>query len=267
MKIKTIIFSTVGIALLTNNVFAADYTCKGFLEGRTANPNLTQSFYSDSKTGDITSVTLNEQGTTFHHVIPVSAFIGIVNQIMQQNQNKDAPLIANALINQISSGKFKGSYSLEATKTKAVNFLQYFTTAGVNGNHLKINTLSDKLCTEAPFVINHDDLVNGYEAVTDYIGYNPANGFNGPKEVDREWDPKEGFDSWGQYFMGKDQFKQLETIFKSPDAKALAMLMNSNKQVTLMTAGTNSNWIMNTRTKKYRPRALPTSFSNILPWK
>lgn len=267
MKIKTIIFSTVGIALLTNNVFAADYTCKGFFEDRTSNPNLTQSYIADSKTGDITSVTLNEQGTTFHHVIPVKAFIGIVNQIMQQNNNKDASLIAEALINQISYGTFKGSYNQEATKTGAVNFLKYFTAAGVNGNHLKINTLSPNLCTGAPFIANHGDLVNGYSFALDYIGYNPANGFNGPSGDNREWDPGEGFDSWGQYFMGKDQFKQLETIFKSPDAKALAMLMNSNKQVTLMTAGTNSNWIMNTRTKKYRPRALPTSFSNILPWK
>ena len=208
-----------------------------------------------------------EEVDTLYSMTDVVLYNGNKNNGYEIKLKDVKSVVEQALINQISYGTFKGSYNQEATKTGAVNFLKYFTAAGVNGNHLKINTLSPNLCTGAPFIANHGDLVNGYSFALDYIGYNPANGFNGPSGDNREWDPGEGFDSWGQYFMSKDQFKQLETIFKSPDAKALAMLMNSNKQVTLMTAGTNSNWIMNTRTKKYRPRALPTSFSNILPWK
>lgn len=239
--------------------FAADVTCNGFDIKRPSNPNITQSWtmdYTGSAPFKVGSVTDGAQGTTFHHIIPLATFVNQFNSVL--DKNSDAAK-RNNMLGYLSTEIGNVAFQRSFNKQGVYGLIDRLKSTAASGNKIIIDKNSSVVCSNSVVGSNDWDTLEGI------VAYNPANGYNGPSPDTRTWDPKDSFDTWGQYFINNTVYTNLVKLNTEQDlsakAQELIQILNLTTSMSLMTSGANSNWVAinNTKTQRYQPRKLPLS--------
>ena len=179
--------------------YSLPVTCN-FL-GRASNPYLSGRYkFINDGSASIQNGTIP---FTFHHVIPHSKWLLIITNGLYREGNNDLTLTQQTIIqNFIYALKydiFQSSFDRESVK----NILE----------KMQKNTLDNDVIMLDPTKKN--DCSNSLVEIAKLFDYNGSNGFYGIAPEARSWDPKDGFDSWIQFFLDKGENDERYNLLKS----------------------------------------------------